>query len=250
MHASPVSEKRAKKLKDPLVPIPLEDPHFSILSCQEEAMTKRLLVPLVAFIVATIPVAHSDTAFPYTSLGISVGELRFDDDIVLSPEDTYSSITLVGFQGTYQINGGPYVQVSASAGEEDTRNTDLEITSFSLGGGFPVQLHQRADLVFQAEFIQEETEFCVDQQIGGQYCYDEDDSGLGYGISARIWAVPGNLGQFELNPFISDSTLDDTETTYGARARAWFTANHTASLSFSTADESETVALSYVYFWQ
>nr|WP_238636782.1 hypothetical protein [Halorhodospira sp. 9621] len=157
---------------------------------------------------------------------------------------------MAGFQGTYQINGGPYVQGSVSAGSEDKSQSDIEVTTLSIGGGFPVQLHRRADLVFQAELLSTEFEACVDNVNGGQFCDDDDDSGLGYGVSARIWAVPGNLGQFEFNPFISDSTLDDSETTFGARARAWFTANHTASLNFSTSDDADTVSLSYIYFWQ
>jgi len=209
----------------------------------------RFLPFLVVSTFAVTPLANGDTAFPYSSLGFSLGQVNLDEDIDVGV-DTYSSLQLFAAEGSYQIDGGPFVSLSVSAAAEDESNSDIEISTFTLGGGLPVQLHERADLVFQAGFTSSEAEFCFDEPAGGQLCEDEDDSGLSYGLSARIWAFPGELGRFEINPFVSDSTLDDAETTYGARARVWFTGNHTAALSFETSDDDDTVAVSYRYFWQ
>ena len=213
---------------------------------------RRLLPTLVLPAMAASPVAMGETAFPYTSVGIAMSHVELDDELD-EGFGSVDSITTYGLRGQYQMDNRSYLHAEFFEGSERDDQTEFDITGLSFGIGYPIQIHERADLFLQADVQYEQN----DVEIGPFFEDDGDDIGIGYTAGARIWAAPGRL---ELNPFISDNTVDveigddeddDEGMTYGINARAWLTSNHTLSLSLATVEDGpDIIGIAYdLYLW-
>ncbi|TVP56490.1 MAG: hypothetical protein EA349_07885 [Halomonadaceae bacterium] len=203
----------------------------------------KLLKPLAGIVVVSVFVgpAQADVpSFSYTSLGFALGQTRLDDSFFVAGEE-YKDFGFASIRGAFQAADNLYIGASVSAEANDGRDTEVTVTGSELFVGFPIAVAEHVDLVPEVGFARAEIEVCLNN-----VCIKESDSGMTYGGSLRMWAVPDT---FEVGFSFFDSTLDDSESVVGLGAALWAAERHRFGLSYSQSSSASLTALSYAYHW-
>ena len=111
----------------------------------------------------------------------------------------------------------------------------------SVNAYFPLPAGERIDIIPRIGYISTEAEACADG-----FCSTVDDTGIGYGLFARGWVVPG---QFEVNGGFSDTNEEDSEGVLSLGAAAWFNEHHSIGFNYDTSEDVSAFDLGYRYTW-
>ncbi len=195
---------------------------------------------MVAAMTFTAALAHSGN-FPYTYLGLGVGQYTPDEEIVFLGE-RYQEFAYGALEGSYQFSTGPVLGLSFAALSNSGPNTEITQSSALYYLAFPVALTRSLDLVPRIGLAYVEFERCYQS-----LCAKEDDSGIGYGADVRFWAVPGTL---EVNTGWSDTTLEDSEPAVSFGTGLYLAERHRLGFVFTQFDRDTLSALQYSYHWR
>src|SRR5690606_1248140 len=161
---------------------------------------KTLSVGLLLGAIA--PVSASN--FSYSVLEVALGKATLDDEVVVVDE-VYEDFGFFGFGGGYQFAENFALSLSAAGFANEGDDTEWTTSTVSILANFPIPVAPQVDIIPTVGYVSGESEICL-----GNTCIKEDDSGLGYGIGIRAWAVPG---QFEVNAAYANSAMEDSERT-------------------------------------
>lgn len=182
--------------------------------------------------------SHSN--FSYTLISIDVGKATPDQDIVFYGE-RYEEFGAASLSGAYQLDNNLAVSVGASAIANSGSRTEITNSSVAVKLLVPIPVGSRLDIVPNFGFGKFKSEFCIDNN-----CMSQDDSAALYGIGLRAWVLPN---AFELNGGVSDSTLENSETTVAIGAALWANENHRFALDYEGSSSLSVVTIGYSYNW-
>lgn len=205
------------------------------------------LAVAVALTIATVPVAAQDlntalgkSNFSYSTLGIQLGKVTLDEEIVFLNE-VYEDFGAAAINGSFQVADNFAIGAGASAFTNEGSRTEITNSSVNLDLYIPVPLGDRVDLIPRIGYVSSEIELCADG-----VCVKEDDSAMSYGLATRIWAVPGTL---EIIGGFSDTNADGSESVIAIGAALWGGEHHRFALNYDTGDSFDAVLLGYSYNW-
>lgn len=182
--------------------------------------------------------SHSN--FSYTQLGIDIGKATPDQDIVFYGE-RYEEFGAASLSGSYQLDNNLAVEIGAAAIANNGPRTEITNSSLAVNLLVPIPVGSRLDIVPHFGFGKFKSEFCIDND-----CRSQDDSAALYGIGLRAWVLPN---AFELNGGVSDSTLEDSETSVAIGAALWASKNHRFALDYEGSSSISVVTIGYSYNW-
>lgn len=160
---------------------------------------------------------------------------------VLITNDLDGADTTFGLKGSYGVATNVNIVGSFfSTGFPDVNGIDVSLSSFSIGVGYHKPISEQTDFVGDVQYIN----YDIDLSQGNAFA--SVDLGDGFGVNLGVRHSFSE--KFEAEASINYINLDfdnvgsDSDTSLSATGRYLFTDHVSASLGFSTADDSDVVA--------
>ncbi len=225
-------------------------------------MMKKVFSVLAGCVLAGLVTPALGSNFSYTYVGGDLGVTTLDDDLIFNGE-IYEEFGAANINGAFQFNENFAVRLSSSAISNDGPRTQITQTATNASVIFPFAVGSKLDIIPSLGYVFTESEFCDERwDYDGWYyddddddffdfydddeCSSDDDSGVLFGISSRIWAIPGRL---EFNAGVSDSNIEGSESTISLGGAVWLADHHSIRVNYGTNDTSSTVAVGYAFAW-
>ncbi|MEE9352737.1 MAG: hypothetical protein V3U78_10805 [Thiotrichaceae bacterium] len=159
----------------------------------------------------------------------------------LITNDIEDADTTFGLKGSYDVATNVNIVGSFfSTGLPDVNGVDVSLSSFSIGLGYHKPMSEKTDFVGDIQYIN----YDIDLSQGNAFA--SVDVGDGFGVNAGIRHSFSEKFEGEASVNYIDLDFDNlgsgSDTSFSATGRYLFTDNVSASLGFSTADDSDVMA--------
>lgn len=178
--------------------------------------------------------------FSYNAIDVSLGVMRLDESLYFDGE-IYKEFGTFALSGSFQLNENLALGIGVGVLANEGPDTEISANAVTLSLAFPFAVSRTLDLVPTIGLVSTEQEMCTHS-----FCYKDDDSGIGYGVGLRLWALPETL---EIMAGISDSTLEGSQALVSVGAALWWQNHHSVRLNYSADKDASEVALGYRFSW-
>ena len=178
--------------------------------------------------------------FSYTYLGINIGKVSLDEDIVFV-NNIYKELAYVSLIGSYQIKDNIVLSVVSSGMGNEGNNTELTYSFAECIVSIPISISEITDIVPFVGSRTDEVKACI-----SNICSLDDESSMEYGAKLRTWVVPKSI---ELNLSFLDANSDGFDSEIGVGGAFMINENNRISIDYRDDDFTSLVSIGYRYNW-
>jgi Outer membrane protein beta-barrel domain len=197
-------------------------------------MMRRTLLSLAVASLACLPVASHAGDISYSYAEIAYVSTDIDDF-----DETFDGFALGGSVEVAEnfFLFGSYTDQSGDFDDLDFGNVDIDVTGWTIGGGYAYPVSDTMDLVGRLAYVSTELEASAFDNSGS---VDDD----GYSLGAGLRAMP--IKQLEIEGDITYVDLSDTgdSTTFGIAGRYYFVPQFAVGVAAGFGDDSTSYGVS------
>lgn len=200
---------------------------------------KRIAVATACVLLAG-GVEASNLPTSYIQGGI--GSSSYDGSLVVDGE-RYDGLDVEELNIAYQLPTSDIALTSTQVYSSD-EGPDTSIFSrlITVGAALPVAVNDRLDVIPEVAFVWTDIQIC-----GYAWCADDEETGIGYGVSARTWLAPEIL---EISAGWQGSSIDGIDSIFSLGLAVWFWENNSIRLQFRDQENQSVTTVGYRYSWE